>query len=90
VNFFVVGWTGIGSSDAVESYVNGKLEIHYHDRVSGSEIHVELVLDPIKDVWTGHLHRKKYDGQVILYRASGRPDPTQSGCFIEGPIPFPS
>jgi hypothetical protein len=86
-NFFVAGWTGVGSSGATVSYTNGKLEIHYHDRVSGSEIHVELVLDPIKDAWTGHFHRERYDGQVILHRTSDRPDPAQGGCFFEGASP---
>jgi hypothetical protein len=81
-NFFVVAWTGPGSSDGLVSYANGKLEIHYFDHVSHSEIHVELVLDPVKDVWTGHFHRKGFDGQVILHRTSDRPDPAQGGCFI--------
>jgi hypothetical protein len=83
-HFFVDGWTGLGSSGALVSYANGKLEMHYHDRLSGSEIHVELVLDPIQDAWTGHFHRKSYDGQVILHRTSDRPDPAQGGCFLEG------
>jgi hypothetical protein len=34
-NFFVAGWIGTGSSDAVVSYASGKLEVHYRDRVSG-------------------------------------------------------
>lgn len=53
-NFFVPGWTGPGSEDGSTVYANRKLEVHYHDHVSGSEIHVELTLDPTKDAWTGH------------------------------------
>jgi hypothetical protein len=76
-NFFVAGW-----ADFAVSYANGKLEIHYDDRVSSSEIHVELVFDPIKDAWTGHFHRERYDGRVILHRTSDQPDPAQGGCRV--------
>lgn len=88
--FFVTGAAGLGSSGALVSYTNGKLEIHYRDRASGSEIHVELVIDPTKDVWTGQFHRERYDGQVVLYRTSHRPDPAHGGCFLEGASPPPS
>lgn len=75
--FFAICWTGPGSSDGYESYANRKLETQHYDRVDHSEIHVELVLDPGKDVWTGRFHRKGLDGQVILHRTSDRPDPAQ-------------
>lgn len=89
-NFFLTGWTGPGSEDGFAVYANRKLEVHYHDRVSGSEIHVELVLDPIKEVWTGQFHRKGFDQPASLHRTSDRPDPAQGGCFLGGPSPPPS
>jgi len=73
-NFFVTDWTGPGSEDGTAVYANRKLEIHYRDRQSGSEIHVELVLDPIKDEWTGRFHRDRLNRQVTLIRRSDRPD----------------
>jgi hypothetical protein len=73
-NFFVTGWTGPGSEDGGAVYANRKLEVHYHDRHSGSEIHLELALDPIKDAWTGQFHRDGFDRQVTLLRVSDRPE----------------
>jgi hypothetical protein len=72
-NFFVTGWTGPGSEDGIAVYANRKLEVHYHDRSDGSGIHVELVLDPVKDEWTGQFHRDGFDRQVTLLRPSDRP-----------------
>jgi hypothetical protein len=89
-NFFVTGWTGAGSENGFAVYANGKLEVHYHDRVSGSEIQVELVLDRVKDVWTGQFHRKEFDRQVTLHRTSYRPDIAQGGCQIGFSVPPPS
>jgi hypothetical protein len=86
-NFFVTGWTGPGSEDGSAVYADRKLEVHYRDRVSGSEIHVELVLDPIKDVWAGQFHRKGFDRQVTLHRTSNRPDPAQGGCRVSSSNP---
>jgi hypothetical protein len=80
-NFFVTGWTGPGSEDGFAVYADRKLEVHYNDRVSGSEIHIELVLDPIKDVWTGKFHRKGFDRQATLHRTSDRPDSAGGGCL---------
>jgi hypothetical protein len=80
-NFFATGWTGPGSEDVMTVYANRKLEIHYHDRRndseilrSGSEIDIELVLDPAKDEWTGRFHRNGFDRQVTLHRHSDQPD----------------
>jgi hypothetical protein len=87
-NFFVVGWTGPGSEDGSAVFANGNLEVHYHDRVSSSETHVELVLDPITDVWTGRFHRNNYDGQVILHRTFDSPG--RGGCVIGGANSHPS
>jgi hypothetical protein len=85
-NFFVIGWAGPGSESGTDSYANGKLAIDWYDRLHPpSEIHVELVLDPIKDVWTGHFHRKGFDGQVTLHRTSLRPDSAGGGCIHIGP-----
>jgi hypothetical protein len=81
-NFFETGWSGPGSEDGFAVYADRKLEVHYHDRVSGSEIHVRLVLDPIKDVWTGQFHRKGFDRESTLHRTSNRPDPARGGCFV--------
>jgi len=86
-DFFVTGWTGPGSEDGFAAYANGKLEVHYHDHLSGAEIQIELVLDPIKDVWTGQFHRKEFDRQVTLHRT---PDPSHlanGGCFIPNGLP---
>lgn len=80
-NFFVTGWTGPGAENGSTVYADRKLEVHYRDRVSGSEINVELVLDPLKDVWTGRFHRNGFDQQVTLHRTSNRPDPAQGGCY---------
>lgn len=80
-NFFVTGWTGPGSEDGFAAYANHKLEVRYHDRLSGSEIHIELVLDPIKDVWTGRFHRKGFDRPAILHRASDQPNSAGGGCL---------
>jgi hypothetical protein len=84
-NFFVTGWTGPGSEDGSTVYANRRLEVHYHDRLNGSEIHIELVLDPIKDVWTGNIHRNGFDQRATLHRTSALPDPVHGGCFLEGP-----
>jgi hypothetical protein len=87
-NFFVTGWTGPGSEDGLTVYANRKLEIHYHDRRSGSEIlrsgseilrsgseiYIELVLDPAKDEWTGRFLRNGFDRQVTLHRPPDQPD----------------
>jgi hypothetical protein len=88
-NFFITGWTGPGSENGFAVYANRKLEVHYHERASDSEIHVVLVLDPVKDVWTGQFHRKGFDRQSTLHRTSNRPDSAQGGCFLEGPNPPP-
>lgn len=81
-NFFVMGSTDPASSNTLMTYANGKLRIDYRDRADGSEIHVELTYDPVKDVWTGHFQRKTFDGQVTLHRTSDRPDPAEGGCVI--------
>jgi hypothetical protein len=73
-NFFATGWTGPGSEDGLTVYANRKLEIHYHDRRNGSEIDIELVVDPAKDEWTGRFHRNGFDRQVTLHRLSDQPD----------------
>jgi len=86
-NFFLTGWTGPGSANGFATYTNGRLEVHYHDPVSGSEIHVQLVHDPIKDVWTGHFQRKGFDGEVTLHRTTERADVMQGGCSLESPMP---
>ncbi len=89
-NFFIVGWTGPGSSDSLVNYAGGKLEIDSYDPVNRSEIRLALVLDPINDVWTGHFHRERFDGDVVLRRTSDRPDSAQGGCILNvnvAPVP---
>jgi hypothetical protein len=92
-NFFVIGEKDDLNHDAVSSYTRGKLEIHYHDHVTGSEIQLILILDSFHDVWTGHFQREffdrpfqgqRFDGQVVLHRTSLQPDPAQGGCFTGG------
>jgi hypothetical protein len=69
-NFFAPGWTGPGSEDGITVYKNRNLEVHYHDPRDGSEVDIELVLDPTKDEWTGRFHRNGFDRQLTLHRAS--------------------
>lgn len=83
-NFFAIGEKD-PSHDAVTSYAHGKLEIHYHVHVTGSEIQLKLILDPSRNVWTGHFQRdvharpfpdQSFDGQVVLHRVPRE----QGGC----------
>ena len=89
-NFFVIGLKD-PNHDTVGSYAQGRLEIQYRDHVSGSVIQLDLILDPITDVWKGHFHREylekpfrheSFDGNVVLHRASDEPAPAQGGCFV--------
>jgi hypothetical protein len=89
-NFFVIGLKD-PNHDTVDSYGRGRLEIQYRDHVSGSVVQLDLNLDPITDVWTGHFHRdsfvkqfrtERFDAQVVLHRASRQPDPAQGGCLV--------
>lgn len=90
-NYFVIGEED-PSHDALMSYAHGQLEIDYHDHVSGSEIHLNLILDPFRDVWTGHFlrdfharpfPRQSFDGQVVLHRVSRE----HGGCqMFEGSV----
>ena len=92
-NFFVIGEKDDLFHDAFSSYARGKLEIHYHDHVTGSEIQLILILDSFHDVWSGHFQREfidgpfqgqRFDGEVVLHRTSLKPDPAQGGCFTTG------
>ena len=89
-NFFVMG-SKDPNHDTVDSYSHGRLEIQYRDHVSGSVVQLDLILDPITDVWTGHFRREsfveqfrkeRFDAQVVLHRTSRQPDPAQGGCFV--------
>jgi hypothetical protein len=71
VNYFK---TASVSEDGTAVYGNRKLELQYRDPRSGSEIQVELQLDPNKDEWTGRFHRGGFDRQVTLVRVPERPE----------------
>ena len=87
--FFVIGRRS-GNHDVDESrYANGRLQIQYYDHVHGATIELDLLLDPIKEVWTGHflretlygrLHPQSFDGEVELHRTSPQSDPARGGC----------
>jgi hypothetical protein len=72
-NFFVTGWVGPGSENGFATYENRRLEVHNRDPRSDFETHIELVLDPTKDEWTGRFHRGSFDRQVTLERPSDQP-----------------
>lgn len=87
-NFFVIGEKD-SNRVTVSSYTRGKLEVHYRDQVTGSEVQLILILDPFHDVWTGHFQRdffdrhfrrQSFDGEIVLHRTSRQPDPAQGGC----------
>ena len=81
-NFFVTGWTGPGAENGFAVYANRRLEVHYHDPRSGLEIHVELVLDPAKDEWTGRFHRDSFDRQITLHRPPDHHDPVAPALLL--------
>jgi hypothetical protein len=81
-NFFVTGWAGPGSENGFATYANRRLEVHYRDPRSDFETHIELVLDPTKDEWTGRFHRGSFDRQVTLERASDQPGPAAPALLL--------
>jgi hypothetical protein len=81
-NFFVTGWAGPGSENGFATYANRRLEIYYRDPRSDFETHIELVLDPTKDEWTGRFHRGSFDRQVTLERPSDQPGSAAPSLFL--------
>jgi hypothetical protein len=81
-NFFVTDWTGPGSENGFAVYANQKLQVQYHDPQSSLEIHIELVLDPAKDEWTGRFHRDSFDRKITLHRVPDHHDPVAPTLLI--------
>jgi hypothetical protein len=74
-NFFETGWTGPGSENGFAAYANRRLQVHFHDPRTDLEIHIDIVLDPAKDEWTGRFHRDSFDQQITLHRHLDQPGP---------------
>jgi hypothetical protein len=69
------------SGDGLGGVVGIKLATHYHDGSGDIPVDLELTFDSNKDLWTGHFHRRAFDGDVTLSRAPDRPTYDLEICF---------